>query len=509
MTASKSSLRKSNHQTTNMKYTTLFILGCCLWLTGCVQVEQSEDKNRENPPNILLIFTDQQHAEMMSAAGNPYVHTPAMDLLAESGVMFTEAYCTSPVCGPARSSIVTGLMPHETGVEWNGQSIREGIPNVGELLRSAGYRTVWGGKWHLPESYPQRNADTVQGFELLPLTDEELTPLGAYTDPPLTTATVDFLNNYDQQQPLFLAVSYHNPHDICFYARKNGWFTETDSLLEIRFWNAKRRLPNIIGINPAFLDSLPPLPHNYARNVDEPQFITDKREKHTEYGVETYLTSQEFGETEWRGYLNAYHRLTEMVDVEIGKVLQALKDNGMWENTLIVFTSDHGDGAAAHQWAAKLSLYEESANIPMIVAWPGKTKTAVDDQHLVSQIDIVPTMLDYAGVETSATFTGSSLKPLIEGREVDWREYVVMELADFKPDPSRKGRMVRSQFYKYNRYSSGEEQLFHLREDPGETKNLIGEAVLGGIAERHRSFLQAWASTTHDTLMEWEWEEKP
>ena len=336
---------------------------------GCSQPVEKDQTAVTAPPNILLIFTDQQHVNAMSAAGNHLLNTPAMDELAREGVLFKQAYCTSPVCAHARSSIITGRMPHETGVEWNGQRIRPGIPNIGQLLRESGYHTVWGGKWHLPESYPQRTLakdKSVEGFELLPFwnPDQERWMLGAETDPPLTKAVVDYLDHYDQARPLFLAVSYHNPHDICFYARKDGWVSEEDSLLEIRHYGFEHQLPDVVGRHFQEFDSLPPLPTNFAIGENEPSFIQDKRRNHQEYGVETMLANKEFDEETWKGYLNAYYRLTEMVDAEIGQVIQGLKNNNMWENTLIVFTSDHGDGAAAHQWGRQIKPVRRVSESP-------------------------------------------------------------------------------------------------------------------------------------------------
>lgn len=493
----------------NRKSTYLpFRLCLILFLFMILFVSCSDKRNNENDgkPNIILIFTDQQNAGTLSAAGNPHLKTPAMDRLAKQGVLFTQTYCTSPVCGPSRSSIVTGRMPHETGVEWNGQSISEGIPTSGEIFKNAGYHTVWAGKWHLPESYPQRAAakqKTINGFDVLPFWNAEQPRwfLGAETDPPLTTAVVNFLKNYDRKQPLFLAVSYHNPHDICMYPRKAGWVTETDSLLEIRHYGFKHKLPDVVGTHPGKIKNLPPLPDNFEIEKDEPIFLTEKRKNHDEYGLETKLANQEFGDLEWQGYLNAYYRLTEMVDHEIGKVLDALQENGYMENTLIIFTSDHGDGAAAHHWAAKLSLYEESAKVPLIVSWPGKIHEGkTDSNHLVSLTDILPTMLDYANIETGLSFTGESLKPLLEGKTNPWRNYTVVELADYQKDPSRKGRMVRTGPYKYNIYSTGEEQLFHIANDPGETQNLANEPALEKTKIQCRKYLKQWAEATVDSF---------
>lgn len=150
-------------------------LSVVVTMNSCVSNKQDSNKGSDKKSNIILIFTDQQNSNMMSGKGNPYLRTPAMDMLASEGLMFTHVYCTGPVCGPSRSSLISGRMPHETGVEWNGQTPREDIHNAGEIFRDAGYETVWAGKWHLPESYPQQansKQKTIRGFDLLPIDGE-------------------------------------------------------------------------------------------------------------------------------------------------------------------------------------------------------------------------------------------------------------------------------------------------------------------------------------------------
>ncbi|MBM1106258.1 sulfatase-like hydrolase/transferase [Aurantibacter crassamenti] len=490
----------------------MYFKKCCyvgfLVITSITTVwSQTRVFNQAKKPNIVVIMTDQQHAKMLSASGNPYLNTPAMDEIAANGIRFEQAYCTSPVCGPARSSIITGKMPHQTGVEWNGQSVNTSIPNSGRIFRQNGYEPVWAGKWHLPEPYPQSNGEkneSIQDYTVLPFwnSSEQHHGLGSKTDPPLTKAVVSYLENYNKEKPLFLTISYHNPHDICMYPRKDGWTSKNDSLLEIRYYGHKTKLAPIIGQNPNFIDILPPLPHNHGIEKGEPKFISEKRKHHKEYGVETMFANQEFDSIEWKGYLNAYHKLTEMVDVEIGKVLQSLKDNGYWENTMIVFTSDHGDGAAAHKWAAKLSFYEESATVPIIVSWPEmKNKGMVDCQNSVSQIDILPTLLDYSGIEVAHKFSGSSLLKLASQNKPKWRDYTVVELADFVKDKSRKGRMIRLGPYKYSIYSTGEEQLFHIGNDPGEMQNLVDEPLLASVVKKCQDSLEEWGRDTKDDFI--------
>ena len=441
---------------------------------------------RVKQPNILLIFTDQQTWRAMSCAGNQYLSTPAMDRLAAGGIRFENAYCTSPVCGPARGSLVSGLMPHTTGVEWNGQSMKPEIRNMGELFREHGYRAIWAGKWHLPESYPLRAGSKhkeIDGFEVLPFYDPSKNypewGYGDLTDGPLSDAVTGFLDQ-PQEQPFLMGVSFCNPHDCCYLTRRPERYKQADE---------------IDG-------PLPPLPANHAISPDEPEFIQQKRTL-DHYGDELLL-AKDWGDPEWRAYLWNYYRMTERVDQAIGKVLDALDANGLSDNTLVVFTSDHGDGVASHCWTAKLSLYEEAVRIPFIIRWPGHIPGGrIDKEHLVSQIDVLPTFCDYAGIGMSPAFAGRSLKPVIQNPDSQWREYVITELADDNLDKSRKGRMVRSARYKYNVYSSGKrnEQLFDLLNDPGETRNLVEQASLNAVVEQHRTWLCEWMRETGDDFM--------
>ena len=330
-------------------------------------------------PNILFIFTDQQTLGAMSAYGNPHLRTPHMDSIAASGVRFEKSYCASPVCGPSRSSLVTGRMPHETGVDVNGESIDSAIPNIGQLLSGAGYRTAWAGKWHLPESYPSVGLGSVPGFEVLQ--PAQTSGRGSDTDAGVADHAVSFLQR-QHDRPFLLGVSLHNPHDIC------GWI-------------GRHRDPGTIDD----VDVLPPLPDNFAIDPEEPEFIRACRRR-PHYGAEG-LNTLDWNEDQWRFYIHAYYRFTEEVDALVGHVLATLRDQGLEEETVVIFTSDHGEGVAAHRWVVKLMLYEEPSTVPMIVSWRGHTPAGVvDSEHLVSGVDILPTICDYAGVTPPAELAG-------------------------------------------------------------------------------------------------------
>jgi arylsulfatase A-like enzyme len=286
---------------------------------------------------------------------------------------------------------------------------------------------------------------------------------------------VDFIKQ-GHKEPFLLGVSLHNPHDICYVPRKYDHFPE-----------------------PVNMNSAPPLPENHKINPGEPEFLQQCRNR-DHYGNELAM-ARDFTDEQWRTYLFHYYRMTERVDKEIGKVIKALEYMAIEENTLIIFTSDHGDGVASHKWAAKLSLYQEAANIPMIVTWFGKTPENVcDDTHLVSGLDVLPTMCDYAGVEPPLDILGKSLRTIIEDPTGGWRDYVITELAPDTKKPEMKGRMVRTARYKYNLYSHGErnEQLFDLKNDPGETGNLAYHPDYKSVKEKHRNILDEWMEKTGD-----------
>ena len=418
-------------------------------------------------PNILYIFTDQQYAGAMSCTGNPDLHTPAMDSIAEAGVRFEQAYCTYPLCTPSRASMWTGRMPHEVGVRWNFDSMTDTArqQGLGHILSAAGYECVYGGKWHIPDvlEIPEGH-----GFRSICNINDNL----------LADRCVDFLKGR-HEKPFFLVASFDNPHNIM------DWVQE-----RVLPWGPIPDVP--------VLENCPNLPPNHAVPPFEPAVI---RLQHRAEPVHSFVL--DLTPEQWRRFRYAYYRLIEKVDRGIGRVLDALHETGLDEDTLVIFSSDHGDHHGAHSLYCKTFLYEEATRVPLLISMKGVAKVGhVDTAHLISNgLDLFPTVCDYAGAEVPEGLEGRSLRPLLEeGELADWRSHLVAETWLNRLDCA--GRMVRSESYKYIVYCWGthREQLFDLENDPGEMVNLAVESRYKGVLDEHRRHLREWCGRTGDNF---------
>ena len=426
-------------------------------------------------PNILFIFTDQQSAAMMSCAGNSYLNTVAMDSLAARGVRFDRCYCTNPVCVPSRLSLMTGRMPSE--IELGGNSVAHigAIPNhilktgLGWQIRQAGYDVAYGGKAHLPNMSPQE-----LGFDCI--SDDE----GAS----LAQTAAEYVSR-ERDRPFFLVASFINPHDICYMAIRD--FAETDEekrLLrtggtELAALDEALRLPAGVSEEEFFKSICPPLPANYEPQKDEPEAIGELQAQRPF----KKNARERWPARKWRLHRWAYCRLTEMVDRHIGEILKALSQSGKEAETVVIFSSDHGDMDSAHRMEHKTAFYEEACRVPLIVAQPdAKQPGLVDRSHLVSNgLDLLPTICDYAGAVCPADLAGMSLRPLVEGRLPEsWRTFVPVE--------NECGRMIVTDDFKYMLYDKGRnrEQLIDIVKYPGEMKTVARDTWYGDVLHKHR-----------------------
>lgn len=426
-------------------------------------------------PNIILIMTDQQSATMMSCAGNSYLSTPAIDRIAGRGMRFERAYCSNPVCLPSRFSMMTGRLPSEIDVITNDVSHLDAVPDhvkrtgMGWLLRDAGYETVYAGRYHLPHMTPED-----LGFEYIENDERDI----------LGHTCADFVRG-DHAKPFMMVASFIGPHDICYMAIRDhaatgeGEITIDSERVELRTLDRAMARPAGVTEGEFLQKHCPPLPPNFKVQEGEPGAIEilQNRRPFKRHARETY------GETQWRMHRWAYCRLTEMVDAQLAPIVDALYENDQAENTVVIFTSDHGDMDSAHRMEHKNALYEQSCRVPFIVSQIGAANACgVDTEHLVSNgLDLLPTICDYAGAEVPEDVKGMSVRGLVEGREfVSWRNTLPVE--------GEYGRMVMTSRYKYMMHFDGEEreQLMDLQEDPGEMRNALNDPGNEDIVEEHR-----------------------
>ncbi len=435
-------------------------------------------------PNVLVICTDQQQAGMLSCAGNSWLKTPAMDSLAHTGARFARAYCGNPVCVPSRTGMFTGYTPARLGIEVNGDKAKVRIPAdiqqkaMGSLFRDAGYEAAYAGKVHVVGGVAKCGFDQLKA---------------AAGDEGTAAACVGFLKQ-KHEKPFLLVASFVNPHDICYLefdtsrrVKAADAAEDDDGGGQVAKANVAAALQRPAGVSEAefFAKHCPPLPANFEPQENAPDALGQP--------------SGRWSVDQWRQHRWAYCRLTEQADREIGRVLQALRDAGLEEKTVIVFTSDHGEMDGSHRSRRKGKFFEEAARVPFIVSLKGVTKPGlVDSQHVVSSgQDLIPTLCDFAGIEPPEALLGRSVRALAEGRAApDWRPYVVSE--------THGGRMICSGRYKYCVYEKGlsREQLVDLEKDPGEMKNLAADPAYADILARHRQYLREWVETDHDKLAE-------
>jgi len=467
-----------------LKLSSLFSSGLLLYCSPYLSAQKNEKK-----PNILFVITDQQFAEAMSCRmGNQFVKTPNMDKMAADGVIFTQAYCSNPISVPSRSSMFTGRYTHETGMTRNPkvkepvpETYNSGLKNMGQYFQEAGYQTAYYGKSHL--MYEVGNVKE-SGFENVIESDN---------DSIVSLDAVNYLKT-KPANPFLLVTSFTNPHNVCEYARNLRGKNQPLSCGEIGY--------------PAKSDSLPPVPFNLGQQRDEPDGLTLLRAAYQTEGGQFPVGG--YSTTEWRKLRWGYYRMIEKVDAQIGLILQTLKNMNLDGNTLIVFTSDHGECAGAHGWNQKTVFYEESTRVPFIIRYKGTVSASKNNKLVNTGIDILPTMLDFAGQKTPEELPGKSVKPLVAGKSAGkLREYVVVEnhlaqasgLVNGKI-PELEGRMVRTERYKYCVYSKGNrrESLVDLQKDPGEMINLAMNPEFHNVLLQHRALLRQFGKQCNDSL---------
>jgi len=445
-------------------------------------------------PNILLIMTDQMVPFLTGAYGHPVVKTPNLDRMVEEGVRFEAAYTSCPICAPARASLMTGKLISRIGCYDNAAPLCCDEPTLTHYLSNAGYETVASGKLHYV------GPDQLHGFRRRLTTDvypsgfdwttsreavnkpmfEGTTHAHAYATPQVGVRRWSTYLGYDEEThfraleyiyskrldedtrqqthsdddygPFFLCVSYHHPHEP---------FVVTQDL-----WDMYEGQPIDIP--------------EYPGNLNE-TYSTMDRWLNTFHGVDRVDVRQPDSLYNLR---RSYYGLVSYVDNKVGELLQALENAGLREDTIVIFTGDHGDMLCEKGMVQKRTFYEWSVRVPLIVWFPGGRHKGARIAQPVSLMDVAPTILNLAGVDEWLPMDGRSLVGLVDGSEVDERDVLAEMHSEGVYAPCF---MVRRDKFKYIHIHGGGAQLFDLARDPGEWHNLAGNPDFAEVEDDLRA----------------------
>jgi len=460
-------------------------------------------------PNILYIMTDQQRYDSLSCVNRSICRTPFLDGLASKGVRFDNAYSSCALCSPARALMLTGLYSHNHGLRYNNDwptpprgitDLPDTVRLISEYLVDAGYNCGYSGKWHCGH----KKVPSTYGFVGMDVPD--------YGNPYSTKEYTEYILSKGLRKPeVILSNSGENvkvgtlsgsveacePHFIVEFAidmlkkfNEEWKITRKPFMLFVSFWGPHH--PYIV-------------PEPYA-SMYEPDNIEIWSNFHDELlnkprVQKRYLnTWGEPDEDVWREAIAKYWGFCTFIDAEIGRLLDALKDMDRESDTVILFSTDHGDMTGSHGgfWDKGPFMYEETYHIPMIAYWPGVTPEGEICNKFVSNMDLATTVMDIAGITVSKNLDGRSLVPLLLNPDENWREDLMCEFHGHRfPYPQR---MLRWDHYKYIFNPCDCDELYDLEEDPHEMVNLIDDPAMSNVIKECRERLLKWMRETNDSL---------
>lgn len=444
---------------------------------GCAAIAPARDR-----PNVVLIITDQQRWDMVSALHESrYVATPNIDRLARRGYCFDNAYCANPISVPSRWALFTGESTARFGIQDNTAppSRKEELLDVartrslGALFKQAGYRNFYAGKSHLPFGEGRSpGGDKAVNWQFDHLTKDDR--LGA-----VETSEAFFRDRRPDGKPFLFVVSLINPHDIGadkLVIADNPQSENNPQATKPAGINALTYLPRIRELGDDYFlgDASGRLPFNFEATDDHPQNAIFGKA----YGKYSRLM--------WKKYIWFYHRLVEQVDAEIGRVLDAVEKSPHAGNTIVVFTSDHGEMMASHGLAKKNIMYNECQRVPLIFAGPGVQPRIDRLTPVCNGWDLVPTLCDIAGVAVPAQLEGISLWNYVCGREdAPRREYLYLE-------GSNAFEIIHEGRWAYVLYEmpGNPALLFDLENDPGQLHNLASDPAYAPKVRELRRILE-------------------
>jgi len=461
-------------------------------------------------PNVLFIVSDDLNC-FLGCYGDPRAKTPNIDRLAAKGVRFERAYCGFPLCGPSRNSFLTGLYPNATGIHANAQIFRQSIPSqlsMPQAFRLAGYFAARIGKlyhYNVPRSIGTNGHDDPGSWEL------ELNPAG--------------VDRLEEESKIFSLKPGEFGGTLSWYASPQGDRKHTDGLLaDDADWVLERcardrSRPFFLAVGfyrPHTPYVAPKTPYFDMYPEGEMPLVTGIAEDQQDLPAAALgsrkAEQDKMNDQERRQALQAYYASTSFMDAQVGRVIDALEKHGLAENTIVVFTSDHGYHMGEHGLYQKMSLFEESARVPLLVVAPGVGRPGAVAQAPVAHVDLFPTLAALCGVEPPKNLQGQSLVTLLKDPAATGRGWAVTQVSrganrgrvGAKPDAKTEtpkqfyGYSLRTPRWRYTEWDEGREgrELYDHEADPQELVNLAADPTQASlVADLSRQLAEAVRQT--------------
>ena len=513
-------------------------------------------KEQGKQPNIILIMTDDHTRQAMGCYGG-VIETPNLDRIAAEGIRMDNFYVPNAISGPSRACILTGKYSHKNGFTDNSKTFDGDQQTFPKLLQKAGYQTAMIGKWHLnsdPQGFDYWSILKGQGEYYSPLFIEngvERIDSGYVTDI-ITDKAIDFLKNRDNKKPFAMLYYHKAPHRNWMPAQRHlGYyddhiFPEPDNLFDDysgRGRAAKEQEMSIaknlwpqwdlkVMTEEEFGKSYAELEDTGNANMDDVKRANDQgnsysqmkgayermnkeERKHwneayaqriAEYkSMQGRVSEEEMTSWKYQQYMKDYCAVVKGVDENVGRLLDYLKSIGELDNTLIIYTSDQGFYLGEHGWFDKRFMYEESFTSPMLMRLPGAIKAGRTSKAFAMNIDLAPTILDYAGVEIPSDIQGRSLRPVVEneGKAPEgWRTAVYYHYYEYPSWHSVKRHYgIRTERYKLIHFYNDvdEWELYDLKKDPKEMKSVYDDPEYASVRDSMHKQLEQLQIEVEDT----------
>ena len=497
----------------------LLLLLCILFGVSC-KSEKPGNPIENKRPNILFIMADDHAIQALSAYGHPIgklAPTPNIDKLAKEGALFTHSYVTNSICGPSRAVILTGKHSHINGFRQNGDRFDGSQPTLPKMLQQAGYQTALLGKWHLhgyPEGFDHWKILVDQGNYYNPdfIENGDTTRIQGYATDIITHDALDWLKTKRKDSvPFFLMVQHKAPHrnwmpalrhinkyDSVQFPLPDSYFPtfNNQQAAEEQLQNIYRDMYEGHDLKMSVEYGSTELAHNpwktdFERMSPEQRSAWDAGylPKNNAFH-KAKLKGKELAKWKGQRYLQDYMATIASVDEGVGELMAYLEENGLIDNTLVVYTSDQGFYLGENGWFDKRFMYEPSFGTPLVMQWPGHISPGERVDALVQNLDFAPTFLEVAGVpELGAEMQGESFLGLLNGNQdqADFREVIYYHYYDYPAfHMVKKHYGIRTQRYKLMHFYDDIDQweFYDLQIDPLEQKNLIQDASYSQVLKQ-------------------------